>query len=643
MVVFLSMIAIGSTYLYGDHKVSKLEVVSSLSNQKLRIINNIQYGFLNARRNEKDFIMRGKKKYLTKHAEGVSQIKTQILELKTILLELKMFKHSVESAEHLKNIENHFLEYVTQFSLIAANIEKRGLSHNLGLEGNLRKSVHRIEMVLKQFEQPDLMVIMLMMRRHEKDFIMRKDPKYIQQMKSRLDDFQRIFSNSFIPTHQRHAMLKLMIQYHNDFNPLAEIELANKNEITQLSKIFARSSLLLDQMALNAKKQYQQIAQETKIISNKTYAIIISVIIAVVFLSVSLAFWIGGKISAPIEKLTNSLLQLSNNILEIDIPGGYRGDEIGKMARSVETLKENSLEMRLLQEKQRQIQQAQIERAGKLETLTAHFEQTVSDLVHGLASASTELDATAKSMSGIASETADQSKSMSTTSQSTTVNIQSVATASEELSASILALSKQVQNTSQASHTASEDVKKASTQIQNLLGASEKIGDIVALINDIAEQTNLLALNATIEAARAGQSGKGFAIVATEVKNLASKTSKATGQISKEVQAVQAQITAAVNAIKNIETKIQDVNISAGAIAAAIEEQTITTQEINRNTQLSSAHMNVLHSNVTYVHEAAQTTGNAAHDVLNSSDELGNQTELLKQRVSEFIGQVKTA
>lgn len=370
-------------------------------------------------------------------------------------------------------------------------------------------------------------------------------------------------------------------------------------------------------------------------------ALIAMLIIAAVIVGVGIFF--ARMITRPISSITGAMEVLSSGDTSIDVPENGRKDEIGDMANALEVFKQNRIEADKLSEEQKQEQKVQLERAENLENMTEDFEKTVSDLINGLAAASTELDATAQSMTGIAAQTTEQTEAMSHASTSTSENIQTVAGASEELSASIRELSQQVQNTSEAANSATGDVGKASKQIEGLLVASEKIGAVVNLIQDIAEQTNLLALNATIESARAGDAGKGFAVVANEVKSLAQETSNATEQIAAEVNAVQDEVRGAVEAIKNIDVKIREVDIASSAIAAAIEEQNATTDEITRNTQASATSMQELNSNVASVNEAAQTTGSAANDVLSASSELGLQTDTLKQQVAKFLEQVKDA
>jgi methyl-accepting chemotaxis protein len=284
-----------------------------------------------------------------------------------------------------------------------------------------------------------------------------------------------------------------------------------------------------------------------------------------------------------------------------------------------------------------------ITRRDEIGEMTAALENFVSQLIFSISTSSTQLSATAQSMSSIAEETSAQSSAMSNASDLTAQQIQAIASASEELSASITELSEQINKTSSATDDAAQEVSKTARQIEALLESSQRIGNIVNLIQDIAEQTNLLALNATIESARAGEAGKGFAVVASEVKSLAQETSNATDQISLQVKTVQNEIKSTVEAITTIEAKIQDVRDASVSIAAAIEEQNTTTAEISRNTQNSAANMRDLDANVSNVNIAAKSTGSAANDVLNASRGLSQQTEALKQKISLFIENVKAA
>lgn len=197
------------------------------------------------------------------------------------------------------------------------------------------------------------------------------------------------------------------------------------------------------------------------------------------------------------------------------------------------------------------------ERRQTMETLSSHFEKDVQSIVTDLLGSS----------------------------ESAAANVQTVATAAEELSASILEISNQVSHTANSAKDTATIIEEASQQVHRLSEAAGKIGQIVDMIQGIAEQTNLLALNATIEAARAGEAGKGFAVVASEVKNLAGKTAAATREIVMQVNTIQSETEKTVNGVNEVVTKVADVQERSASVAAAVEEQQAATAEISRSVQ----------------------------------------------------------
>ena len=179
--------------------------------------------------------------------------------------------------------------------------------------------------------------------------------------------------------------------------------------------------------------------------------------------------------------------------------------------------------------------------------------------------------------------------------------------------------------------------------VEGLSEAARKIGEVLQLINDIAEQTNLLALNATIEAARAGEAGKGFAVVASEVKNLANQTAKATESISGHISGIQTATGSAVGAIQGIGAIITQVSEITSAIAGAVDEQSAATREIAQNVQQAATGTSEVNTNIAGVSEAANDTGAASTQVLSTAGDLARQAELLRSEVDTFLVGVRAA
>jgi len=246
-----------------------------------------------------------------------------------------------------------------------------------------------------------------------------------------------------------------------------------------------------------------------------------------------------------------------------------------------------------------------------------------------VASASSQMRATAEGMALTAEETTRQAGMVASAAEITSVNVQTVSSAGEELTASISEIARQVAESSNISQHAVTEADKASDSIRSLAEAAQKIGNVVTLINDIAGQTKLLALNATIEAARAGEAGKGFAVVASEVKSLSDQTARATHEISSQVNAMQSATQTSVGAIGGITDTIRKVAEIASAIAGAVEEQSAATREIAANVTQVAEGTRQVSSSIAGVNAAAVQTSDASADLLKASGELAQQAEAL--------------
>ncbi|HTW72394.1 MAG TPA: globin-coupled sensor protein [Acetobacteraceae bacterium] len=283
------------------------------------------------------------------------------------------------------------------------------------------------------------------------------------------------------------------------------------------------------------------------------------------------------------------------------------------------------------------------QRSQRVDALLHEFETTTGALVGTVASAATQLRATAQAMSSTTEQTTGQAASVAAAVEEASVNMQTVASAAEELASSISEISRQVAESSATASRAVEDARRTDAIVKTLAGGAQKIGDVVGLISNIAGQTNLLALNATIEAARAGDAGKGFAVVASEVKSLANQTAKATGDISAQIAEIQGATGEAVHAIETIVETINELSRIAASIAAAVEEQGAATQEISRNVHEAASGTQEVSQNIVGVSRGAQDTGAAAVQVLDAAGELSKQAEQMRADVGRFIGAVKAA
>lgn len=355
------------------------------------------------------------------------------------------------------------------------------------------------------------------------------------------------------------------------------------------------------------------------------------------------AWFIGAGISGPTRQITSAMNELAGGNKQTDIPGQGRQDEIGDMSKAVLVFKENMIKAEELAAQEVEAGRAREARARKISELTSGFDADISAVLKTLASAATEMQATATGMSSTAEETSRQSGIVAAAAEQASSNVQTVASATEELSASIAEINQQVSQSSAVAGRAVDDAEKTNAQVRGLAEAAQKIGNVVGLISEIAEQTNLLALNATIEAARAGDAGKGFAVVAAEVKNLATATSRATEDITSQITNIQNETEDAVDAIASISSTIAEISEISAAIASAVEEQGAATLEITRNVQEASVGTSEVTTNIVSVNEAAGSTGAAAEQVLSAASELSHESETLRKKVQAFLDAVRAA
>jgi len=346
----------------------------------------------------------------------------------------------------------------------------------------------------------------------------------------------------------------------------------------------------------------------------------------------------------PIVLLKAVMEAFAGNDLKADVPGVERRDEVGDMARTVEVFKKNGLEVERMRTEQLVTEKRNAEqRKADMFKLADDFEGAVGEIIETGSSASTELEASASTLTATAVRSQELTTMVAAASEEASTNVQSVASATEELTSSVNEISRQVQASARMASEAVGQARKTNDRVSELSKAASRIGDVVELINNIAGQTNLLALNATIEAARAGEAGRGFAVVASEVKALAEQTAKATGEIGQQIAGIQAATQESVSAIHEISGTIEKLSEISSTIAAAVEEQGAATQEISRNVQQAAQGTMQVSSNIADVQHGAGETGSASTQVLSAAQSLSGDSNRLKLEVGKFLNSVRAA
>ncbi len=376
---------------------------------------------------------------------------------------------------------------------------------------------------------------------------------------------------------------------------------------------------------------------------NSAFLLLAIILGAAVIAGVAVSFYLVRDVTSGIASIVKPMQALGHGDLSVEIPHRGEKTEIGLMADALQVFKEALIAKKAADEAAAKDAEAKIERGHRVDNITREFEQMIGEIVTTVSSASTQLEASAGTLSATAARSQELSTTVAAASEEASTNVQSVASATEELSSSVNEISRQVQESARMASDAVGQARSTTERVSELSKAATRIGDVVELINTIAGQTNLLALNATIEAARAGEAGRGFAVVASEVKALAEQTAKATGEIGQQINGIQAATQDSVNAIKEISGTIEKLSEISSTIAAAVEEQGAATQEISRNVQQAAQGTQQVSANITDVQRGATETGSASSQVLAAAQTLSGDSGRLKSEVSKFLTNVRAA
>jgi methyl-accepting chemotaxis protein len=369
-----------------------------------------------------------------------------------------------------------------------------------------------------------------------------------------------------------------------------------------------------------------------------------AVIVGLLLLSTAIAWLITRSVVRPLSGLKARMATLSTGELDAAVADTDRPDEIGEMARTVQVFKEAMIETARLRAEQQEAERLQSQRRqSDMNKLADQFESAVGQIIATVSTASTQLEASASTLSKNSEQAQTVTNKAAAASANASTNVRSVAAASEEMASSVHEISRQVQISAKIAGDAVDQAQKTDVRMNQLSQAAGRIGAVVELINTIAGQTNLLALNATIEAARAGDAGRGFAVVAAEVKALAEQTAKATDEISQQINDIQSATQDSVAAIKEIGTTIGRISEISSTIATAVQGQGAATQEISRNVQRAAAGTAEVASNITDVQRGASETGSASSQVFAAAQSLSHESNRLKLEVGKFIGTVRAA
>jgi methyl-accepting chemotaxis protein len=576
----IGLAAVGVIYQQGTWSQDNARKVAEDARAISGLTKQISIEMLEARRDEKNFLLRKQDSYVKHHAQLSGAIGRDFDELKTMVRNAGY----ADLSDKIGAIHDGFESYGNDFAVLALVQEKIGLDAATGLTGSLRKAVDIIEAGVNQINDPRLTSRLLTMRRHEKDFMLWRDEKYADEFKKAVVAFSLVLMEMDLPYEVQEKISLNLNRYSHDFadwvggaRDVARAEADIMKTFSGFEPLVVEALKDIDRLAAMADASEMALRDAMKMRMASALAL-------AALMMCALALLLGRAISQPISAMTSALTKLASGDFNVVLPGLHRHDEIGEMAGAARIFKDNMIETERLRAEQLADQQAQsLQRRDERLRLASGFQEAVGSIVDKLSSEATELEAAASTLTRTAETTLELSGVVSEASSEASGNIRSVAAAIEQMTSSVGEIGRQVLESSSIAQSAVEHAKTTDARITALSQAAGRIGDVVKLITGIAEQTNLLALNATIEAARAGDAGRGFAVVAQEVKALAAQTAKATEEIDAQISGMQSATRESVEAIKQIGTVILRISEVSGMIAAAVEEQSAATREIARN------------------------------------------------------------
>jgi methyl-accepting chemotaxis protein len=365
-----------------------------------------------------------------------------------------------------------------------------------------------------------------------------------------------------------------------------------------------------------------------------------------------------SDIVQPIRTLAQQMEQLAAGDIAFELGDTARTDEIGEMHRAMDVFRRATLRIEKLRAQAAEAAQTEREvtaareaeraaahdqRSALLVDLARQFEQQVGEVVGVVASASSQLQSTASAMAAAAEQSAVQTDHVTSALGEAAAGVTAAAAASDEFAMSIGEISRQAANSAELARSAAVSAADADATISALTESADQVGQIIGLIAHIAQRTNLLALNASIEAARGGEAGRGFAVVAAEVKELAAQTSKATGDVARQIRAMQESTGNSASALRAIGEQIGQLEATSISIAAAVDQQSIAGQDLAKSIDLAARCTDEVSTNIVQVRETSLAAGATASQVLASSSALETQAGALKARVDNFLSHVRAA
>jgi methyl-accepting chemotaxis protein len=451
----------------------------------------------------------------------------------------------------------------------------------------------------------------------------------------------------------RHILdeLRVIETAHKTFDKhVLELMAANEtgltsDEVHDLEKLIHKEEEALDKSMEGLLFEISEFTQRAsqRALADEQFGLYVTIIVAIVaaIIMLVLGILIARSVIRPVSEATNTLQSLTDGDLGVDRIETFFNDEIGVMNDALDHLREQLKETKRIRAIEEAGRQKRAQNQEELNQLVGIFGASIGGIFERVSTSSEQMASQSANVHQDASNTVSMSAELLQQTDQTSKNAQQLSAATEEMVASIQEIARQSKLSSDIANKALEEAEQSASQVKELTTAADQIGAVVGLITDIAEQTNLLALNATIEAARAGEAGKGFAVVASEVKNLANQTSSATSEISSQIEGIQSATQNSVDAIQSISDIIGQLSEYSTAIAYAISEQESTTSEMSQNVSAVAEIAMSVSDQVGNVRGQAENSERLSSDLGTIANNLYDEASGLTSEIDTFLNAIR--
>jgi methyl-accepting chemotaxis protein len=634
----LGLLVVGVIFLVGNASQNLFRQTADDARTIELLSNEASLAFLQARRAEKDFLLRSDDSYVKRHGEVVGMAAAKLDALAKSLAAANL----PEIGKQLAAVKQGFDTYVKNFAGMVDARRRQGLDENSGLQGALRKSVHDVEDKLGTVDDARLKAAMLMMRRHEKDFILRSDMKYRDEFLKSATEFGNLVAAAALPAELKRDLTNDLEAYRKDFVAWTQATDVTARAQRAMSDAYAAIEPEVEAMQKGI-KQVRAAADDANERSRSSTELQMEIAIAAIACAAMvLAFLIGRAISKPLAEMTGVMRKLAAGDATIEVPGVGREDEIGEMAGAVLVFKDNMVaNERMRTEQTEGEKRAGEQRKEQMNQVADLFDKSVQGAVDEVLRAGGDIQSRAVSTADRQESGSQGSIAVANAAGATRERLQTLAAAAQQMSSSVTEIARGVSEAARVSIEAVKDTEGVAREIGDLAQSAKEIGAVVQMISDIAGQTNLLALNATIEAARAGEAGRGFAVVASEVKALASQTAQATVEITQKIGAIQDRAGGAVTAATGVRGTIDRLAEMSSSVAASVEEQAAVTADIARNVNEVMGDVDQISASIGGVSRGSIVTCGGAIEMLWASEDLGATARSLKTDAADFVKRIR--